>query len=148
MFNDFRWWITLVEAETATPQPFRVEYPYGRPGDSFRLWAKPGKATCVAYYRRVDPQLLAHIRAGNELRYDPAELVSGMRQHGYQGGPGGEIIVYVDDSGARIGEGNHRLAAALQANVPVDVQVRYLNRADEDHLLWPIDPKRARVIDD
>lgn len=146
MSNDIRQWITLVES--AAPQPFRVEYPFGRPGDSFRRLAGPHKATCVAYYRNVDPHLLAGIRAGNQLRYNPAELTADMQQRGYKGGAGGEIIVYVDPDDAKIGEGNHRLAAALRANVPVDVQVRYRNGADENNLLWPINLDRARIIDD
>ena len=128
------------------PKPFRVEYPFGMPGDSFRNFAREGKATCVAYHRGVDSRALAAVERGNKLRYGPGDdrfeaLKAGMLEHGYLGGDGQRIIVHVDHERAWIAEGNHRLEAALKTGISdVEVEIRYLNRADEDHLLIAFDP--------
>jgi len=62
---------------------------------------------------------------GNELRYDVSELSEDIKQHGFRE-PG--IILYSQPSRtATLGEGNHRMAAAIQAGIshmPVRV-VRY-----------------------
>lgn len=143
--------ITIAESLNEYPKPHRVSYPYGRPGDGFRRHAETGKATCVVEYRNIDPRLLKDVPRGNSLRYELDDLVADMKENGYRGGPGQNILVYVSNAGAKIGEGNHRLAAAILAGVPgVDVQVRYLNGADETNLIWPIDLENPslQVIED
>ena len=126
------------------PVPYSVSYPYGPPDDDFRSFANPNKATCVALYHDVNPHLLSVARPGNNLRYDIADLVHDMRENGYKGGPAQEIILYVrPDGDIRVGEGNHRLAAAKIANVSVDLQVRYLGNSDLEHLIWPIGKERS-----
>ena len=143
--------INIVEnAQAVVPKPYRLEYPYGLPGDPLRGMAHPEKATCVAYYRGIDPELLRGIQRGNKLRYDVGELVQSMTDNGYQGGDGRRILLYVDANGTpRIGEGNHRLTAALEAHVPVEIEVRYEGNSDLEHLIWPFDPRdpTIRVID-
>lgn len=141
----------FLDAVATPPKPYRLEYPYGEPGDHFRALVQSGKATCVAYYRDVPAECLRSIPRGNGLRYDVADLSQDMKAHGYKGGPGQQIIVYVEADGTpRIGEGNHRTEAALAARVPVDVQVRYLTNSDIEHQLWPFDPTDPdiRVISD
>lgn len=138
------------------PKPFRVEYPFGMPGDGFRKFAKEGKATCVAYHRGVDPASLSTLPAGNALRYGPGSeefeaLVGSMRRDGFVGGNGQRIIVHVSKDHAWVAEGNHRLAAAIAAGVDlVEVEVRYLANADEERLLIPFDPSdpAIRVVAD
>lgn len=146
--------IMIVEGvDKESPVPYRVEYPFGLPGDGFRRNAHPQKATCIAYYHEVDPRLLEAITPGNSLRYDIADLAADMHANGWQKSHGaGAILVYVSDDGhAKIGEGNHRLAAALAARVSgVDVTIRYLGRSDERDLIWPFDPSdpKIRIISD
>jgi len=142
--------------EISGPKPFRVEYPYGLPGDSFRKLAPEGKATCVAYHRGVDPRQLAEIPNGNELRYGPGDLLyetlkESMLEKGFVGGNGQRLIIHVDDERVWIAEGNHRLAIALEVGVQeVEIEIRYLGRADEDFLLIPFDCEdpEIRVIAD
>jgi len=50
-----------------------------------------------------------------------------------------------------IAEGNHRLTAALLAELPaVSVEVYYKGGSDEHHQIWPFDPDdpRIRVVED
>lgn len=144
----------FMNAALPPPKPFRLEYPYGPPGDAFRGMAKPEKATCVAYYRGVDPELLRRIPQGNALRKsteEMAELVQNMRDHGFKGGDGQRILIYVEQDGRpRIGEGNHRAVAAIEAKVPVEVEIRYLGNSDLEHQVWPFDhlDPEIRVISD
>lgn len=145
----------IAEVTGLPPLPYRVAYPFGLPGDGFRRHAHPMKATAVVKYRGIPVAELARLPRGNELRYPVDALVADMRAHGwkYPPGTGGQdIIVYVDAEGRpKIGEGNHRLDAAIQAGLAaVPVEVRYLGRSDEKFLLWPFDPAdpRIRVISD
>lgn len=136
---------SIVNESAALPKPFRVEYPFGLPGDGFRIFAEGTmKATCVAYYRGVDPELLRHFTRGNELRHDIDELVQSMRQHGFKGGDGQRIMVYVYNDPV-IAEGNHRLAAALIVGCPVEVEFRYIGNADMKRLAWPFDPNDPSI---
>jgi hypothetical protein len=137
------------------PAPSRVEYPYGRPGDSFRNHAVRGKATCVAYHVGVDPNELGCVRKGNDYRYgtdDPrhAEMVADMRANGFRGGNGQRLHVWVTKDDIYMAEGNHRLRAAIEAGVLVDVEIRYYARVDEEFLLIPFDLENAkfRVVSD
>lgn len=140
----------------AGPPPFRISYPFGRPGDGLRRLARPGKATCVALHRGVPPEGLAALRPGNGYRYGPGDprhdaMVADMRENGYRGGDGGRIIVHVGDEEAWVAEGNHRLRAAIEAGLEaVEVEVRYLAGADVDYQLIPFDPDdpAIRVVED
>lgn len=127
------------------PPPFRVEYPYGLPGDSFRDLAKDYNATCVAYHKGVDPRALSEIaEAGNAYRYGPGdqryeEIKLSMIENGFIGGDAQRIIVHVDGTRAWIAEGNHRMRIALEVGVAeVEVEIRYLKNADETYHLIPI----------
>jgi len=68
------------------------------------------------------------------------------------GGPGQNILVFVyPDGHPEIAEGNHRLTAALLAELPaVSVEVYYKGGSDEHHQIWPFDPDdpRIRVVED
>lgn len=138
------------------PKPFRVEYPYGKPGDDFRTLAREGKTTCVAYHKGVDPVQLSGIEQGNLYRYGPGDeryetLKASMQQDGFIGGDAQRIIIHVDENRSWVAEGNHRLRVALEVEVPaVEIEVRYLNRCDEDFLLIPFDfnDPEIRVISD
>lgn len=128
------------------PLPYRVEYPYGLPGDGFRTLAQNYNATCVAYHRGVDPKkIAAAAKNGNEYRYGPGdaqyeEIKASMKENGFIGGDGQQIILYVDDTTVKIGEGNHRLRIAVDVGVEaVDLQVRYLKSADESFHFIPFD---------
>lgn len=128
------------------PLPYRVEYPYGLPGDSFRSLARDGNATCVAYHRGVDPRKIAPaVRNGNKFRYGPGdqqyeEIKKSMEANGFLGGDGQQIILYVDDFNVKIGEGNHRMRIALEVGLDaVDLQIRYLKNADEHFHFIPFD---------
>jgi hypothetical protein len=130
------------------PLPYKVEYPYGLPGDGFRSHARQYNATCVAYHRGVDPAALASVcKAGNAYRYIPGderyeELKQSMIDNGFVGGPGQMLIVHVDENGPRMAEGNHRLRVAVEIGIEkVDVQVRYLMNSDERIMLIPFDPE-------
>jgi hypothetical protein len=128
------------------------------PGDGFRRHADAYKATAVVKYRAVPTSLLAKIKPANELRYSREEmdaLIADMRENGWKFPPGyggQDIIVYVDWYGAsKIGEGNHRLYAAIRAGLPtVPVEVRYRGRSDEQYLIWPFDinDPHIRVVED
>ena len=142
--------------EIEAPKPFRVEYPFGLPGDGFRRFADPYKSMCVAYHRGVDPAALAELPRGNELRYGPGDplwerYLADMRENGYRGGDGGRIHVHVRPERTYVAEGNHRIAIALAAGVTeVEIEVRYYDDADVDGHLIPFDPKDPgiRVISD
>lgn len=128
------------------PLPYRVEYPYGLPGDGFRSLAKDANATCVAYHRGVDPRKIAPaVVNGNKYRYGPGddqyeEIKASMKENGYLGGDGQHIILYVDDTQVKIGEGNHRMRIALDVGIEaVDLQVRYLKNVDEKYHFIPFD---------
>lgn len=128
------------------PLPYRVEYPYGLPGDGLRSHARDLNATCVAYHRGVDPRKIAPVvRNGNKYRYGPGdqqyeELKESMKANGFLGGDGQHIILYVDDFNVKIGEGNHRLRIALDVGLEaVDLQIRYLKNADEKFHFIPFD---------
>lgn len=133
------------------PEPFRVEFPFGLPGDGFRKLCRKGKATCVAYHKGVDPSLLSEIGRGNEYRYGPGDeeyeaLKSSMLAHGFIGGNGGRILIFVNDDRAWIAEGNHRLRVANEIGIPeVEVEIRYLNNADETFHLIPFDPSSPAI---
>ena len=149
--NNIRKWMTLCE-DINNPVPYRIEYPYGRPGDDFRDHAPDYKATAVMYYKNVPTGLVAALPRGNDLRYDIKDLIDSMKENGWVGGRAQDIIVFVETDGKiEIGEGNHRTAAAVEAGIPaVSVQVQYLGRSDENHIIWPFDinnPK-IRVIED
>jgi hypothetical protein len=128
------------------PLPYQVDYPYGLPGDGFRSHARDYNATCVAYHRGVDPRKIAPaVVNGNEYRYGPGdqqyeEIKSSMEANGFLGGDAQQIILYVDDSNVKIGEGNHRLRIALDVGLEaVDLQIRYLKNADEKFHFIPFD---------
>ena len=127
------------------PAPFKVEYPYGRPGDSFRAYAHSEKATCVAYHRDVPLAALADIRAGNEFRAGPGvswfdEIVESMKADGFRGGSGQRLIIHVSRDDIWLAEGNHRrLAGTIAGLEHVELEIRYLGNADEDFLLIPFD---------
>lgn len=138
------------------PPPFRVEYPYGRPGDSFRRLNSGGKATCVAYHRGVDPRsLVGVVEHGNALRYGPGDerwdvKAEAMRRRGFVGGDGERIVVHVTPERTFMAEGNHRFEIALAVGAPdVEIEVRYYGDVDETRHLIPFDPSDPglRVID-
>jgi len=52
---------------------------------------------------------------GNELRYDVSELSEDLKQHGFK--EPGIIQYHTKSRTALLGEGNHRLAAAIQAGI-------------------------------
>jgi len=150
--DEIRKHVQILES-VIVPKPYRIEYPYGLPGDSFRHLANNEyKATAVVKYRSVDPKLLrSRTRPGNRLRYDPGQLAIDMRLNGYTEGT--PLIVYVSvDGDARIGEGNHRLVAAISAGIEVPVEIRYLWRSDENESfkVFPYDHKdpSIKVISD
>ncbi len=133
------------------PLPFRVEYPFGYPGDSFRSLASPYNATCVAYHKNVDPrQLAAIVERGNNFRYGPGDeryetLKKSMEVSGFKGGDGQRIIVHVDADRSWIAEGNHRMKVALEVGVQeIEVEIRYLGSADEKYQLIPFDYKSKK----
>jgi hypothetical protein len=128
------------------PLPFKVEYPYGLPGDSFRGLAKEYNATCVAYHKKVDPRSIALVsEPGNKLRYGPEdqryqEIKASMIANGFMGGPGQRIILHVDHEKVWVAEGNHRMKIALEVGIPeVDIEIRYLKNADEVYHVIPFD---------
>lgn len=136
------------------PKPYRVEFPFGVPGDGFRRNAREGKATCVAYHRGVDPFLIAGaVERGNQYRYGPGddryeEIKLSMEKDGFDGQ---DLIIYVDGQRTWMGEGNHRLMIANDAGLrAVNLQIRYLNRVDEEFLLLPFDwqDPEIRVVSD
>jgi hypothetical protein len=133
--------------EVEGPKPFRVEYPYGRPGDGFRSFAPENKATCVAYHRGVDPKALEGIRNGNEYRYGPGdaryeEILADMRQNGFRGGDGARLIIHVKPDDTYFAEGNHRMRIALEAGAPtVEIEVRYYGSVDEEYHLIAFDDR-------
>jgi len=80
----------------------------------------------------------------DDARY--IEMVDDMRKHGFKGGNGQRIIVHVNDHDAWIAEGNHRIRAALAADLTsIDLEIRYLGNADENHLLIPFDPADGNI---
>ena len=133
------------------PKPFRVEYPFGRPGDAFRRLAPDYKATCVAYHRGVDPRLLAALEPGNGYRYGPGDerydsILADMRANGYRGGDGGRIHVHVRPDRTYVAEGNHRVRLACAAELDaVEVEVRYYGSVDEEFLLIPFDHRDPAI---
>lgn len=138
------------------PDPYRVEYPYGRPGDGFRSLSQDLNATCVAYHRGVDPlELKSVVEYGNKFRYGPdseryQEIKSSMEKDGFLGGPGQQIIVHVDHERTWFGEGNHRMKIAIEVGIEaVEVQIRYLHNADEKYHVIPFDHEsgRFKVVD-
>jgi hypothetical protein len=135
----------------AGPSPYRVEYPYGRPGDGFRSHAKDYNATCIAYHRKVDPvELKSVVEYGNAFRYGPGsdryeEIKASMENDGFIGGDGQQIIVHVDQRRSWFGEGNHRMRIALDVGVDaVEVQIRYLQSVDEAYQIIPFDHESGR----
>jgi hypothetical protein len=136
--------------------PYRVEYPYGRPGDGFRSHAKDYNATCVAYHRKVNPaELKSVVEYGNAFRYGPGseryeEIKASMQKDGFIGGDGQQIIVHVDRQRTWFGEGNHRMRIALEVGVEaVEVQIRYLQSVDEAYHVIPFDNESGRFrVDD
>ena len=134
------------------PKPFRVEYPYGRPGDGFRGLAPEYKATCVAYHRGVDPRELADVRRGNGYRYGPGDELyerykADMAANGYRGGDGQRIHIHVRPDDCYVAEGNHRLRIALEVGVTeVEIEVRYYCGIDAEHHLIPFDDRDPDIV--
>ncbi len=135
----------------AGPQPYRVEYPYGRPGDGLRRSAQSYNATCISYHRNVNPEALKSVvEFGNKFRYGPESeqyqaIRTSMKKDGFLGGPGQQIIVHVDGDRAWFAEGNHRMKIALEVGIDaVEVQIRYLQNADEAYLIIPFDHQSGR----
>ena len=92
----------------------------------------------------VPLSVLSQMR-GNNLRYDVSDLSDDLKQHGFRE-PG--VIQYSQQSRtAMLGEGNHRLEAAIQAGMThMPVRVMRYNMEGPGVPVRGVDPDRSGYV--